>query len=112
MEQIFGNLIGNAAKFLEAERQSTIEIGAVKHTDYWEFYVRDNGKGIAESDVPHVFDLFKRFGSHNIQGDGMGLSYVQTLIRRLGGRVQCQSVLGQGSVFTFSLPIDAASLGE
>lgn len=105
LEQIFGNLIGNAAKYLQAERQSTIEIGVTKLEDCWEFFIQDNGRGIAKEDIPHVFDLFKRFGTQNIQGDGMGLTYVQALVRSLNGRIECQSTLAVGTRFSFSLPI-------
>ncbi len=108
LEQIFGNLIGNAVKYIEPERKATIEIWAEQQPDYWLFHVKDNGKGIAANDIPHIFDLFKRVGDQHVPGDGMGLTYVQTLIRRLGGRIQCDSVLGTGSTFSFSLPNTAA----
>jgi PAS domain S-box-containing protein len=106
IEQIFGNLIGNAAKYLEPTRKGEIEIWAEQIQHGWEFYVKDNGKGIATNDIPHVFDLFKRVGNHDVQGEGMGLTYVQSLIRRLNGRIECQSVLGEETTFRFSLPID------
>lgn len=106
IEQIFGNLIGNAAKYLEPTRKGEIEIWAEQIQDGWEFYVKDNGKGIATNDIPHVFDLFKRVGNNDVQGEGMGLTYVQSLIRRLNGRIECQSVLGEETTFRFSLPID------
>jgi len=103
LEQIFGNLLGNAVKFLHADRQGKIEIWAEEEQNYWQFYIRDNGKGIAEKDIPHIFELFKRVGEQQAQGDGMGLTYVQTLVRRLGGKISCESMLGIGTTFKFSL---------
>ena len=105
LEQIFGNLIGNAVKFLQTDRRGQLEIGASKQQASWLFYIRDNGKGIAEADIQHVFELFKRVGDQKTQGEGMGLTYVQTLVRRLGGRIECQSKLGEGTTFSFSLPL-------
>jgi len=103
LEQIFGNLLGNAVKFLQSEGRGKIEIWAEEQQDYWQFYIRDNGKGIAEQDIPHIFELFKRVGEQQAKGDGMGLTYVQTLVRRLGGKISCESTLGIGTTFKFSL---------
>lgn len=105
LEQIFGNLLGNAVKFLQPDRIGKIEIWAEQKSDYWHFFIRDNGRGIAESDIEHVFEIFRRVGSRDIAGEGMGLTYVQTLVRRLGGRIQCSSILGEGTTFSFSVPI-------
>lgn len=105
LEQIFGNLLGNAVKFLEKDRVGEIEIWAEEEKDYWHFFVKDNGCGIAEKDIPHVFEVFRRLGAQDVLGEGMGLTYVQTLVRRLGGRIQCDSVLGEGTTFSFLLPV-------
>ena len=105
LEQIFGNLLGNAVKFLEKDRAGEIEIWAEEEKDYWHFFVKDNGCGIAEKDIPHVFEVFRRLGAQDVLGEGMGLTYVQMLVRRLGGRIQCDSVLGEGTTFSFSLPV-------
>ena len=103
--QIFGNLLGNAVKFLSPERSGEIVIWAEKKADFYHFYIQDNGQGIAEKDIPHIFELFKRVGNQQIQGDGMGLTYVQTLVRRLGGRIHCESILGKSTTFSFTLPV-------
>ncbi len=104
VEQIFGNLLGNAVKFLEPERRGELKIWAEEEQENWQFYIQDNGKGIAEKDLPHIFELFKRVGDQDVQGDGMGLTYVQTLVRRLGGKISCKSTLGMGTTFKFTLP--------
>ena len=51
-----------------------------------------------------MFELFRRSGEQNTQGEGIGLAYVRNLARRLGGNVTMRSVLGEGSTFSISLP--------
>ena len=68
------------------------------------FEVRDNGRGIAEEDMDKVFAPFRRAGPQDVPGEGMGLAYVRALLNRLGGRIQCESKLGAGSTFSFTLP--------
>ena len=67
------------------------------------FAVQDNGRGIAADDIPHVFEPFRRVGRQDVPGEGMGLAYVRTLVRRHGGDITCQSTLGAGTTFTFTL---------
>ena len=57
-----------------------------------------------EKDMPKVFAPFRRAGRQNVPGEGMGLAYVQTLVRRHGGRIGCESEPGGGTTFTFTLP--------
>ncbi|MBF0585137.1 MAG: HAMP domain-containing histidine kinase, partial [Magnetococcales bacterium] len=55
-------------------------------------------------DIDKIFVLFQRVGQQNTRGDGMGLAYVRSWVRRLGGRIQCESTLGAGSCFRVTLP--------
>ncbi len=103
MEQIIGNLLDNAIKYLSPQRKGEISIRKEEHEDKILIHIEDNGRGIAESDLIHVFELFKRVGQQNVMGEGMGLTYVQTLVRRLGGKISCKSSLDKGSRFTFSI---------
>jgi len=103
LEQIVGNLLSNAVKFMQHGQRGKIEIWAEQEKTCWQFYMRDNGQGIAEKDIVHIFELFKRVGEQQTQGDGMGLTYVQTLVRRLGGKISCESTLAKGSLFKFSI---------
>jgi signal transduction histidine kinase len=105
MEQIMGNLLDNALKYLEPGREGAITITADKGVHEVTFHVRDNGRGIAVEDIPKVFDLFRRMGKQDVPGEGMGLAYAKTLVRRLGGRIWCESEPGKGSVFSFTIPI-------
>ena len=106
-EQIFGNLLDNALKYLEPSRPGKIEVTAEQNAGETIFTIRDNGRGIAKEDTQKVFELFRRVGRQDVPGEGMGLTYVKTLVRRLGGRIWCESEPGVGSVFTFAIPAPA-----
>ena len=66
--------------------------------------VRDNGRGIAKEEMDKVFTPFRRAGRQDVPGEGMGLAYVQALVRRHGGRIWCESELDVGTTFSFTLP--------
>jgi signal transduction histidine kinase len=112
LEQVLSNLLSNAVAFLDPDRPGAIEITGERSLDgdgpdgdgETIFRIRDNGRGIAPSDVERVFDPFHRAGSQNVPGEGIGLSFVRTLVRRHGGRVWCESSLGSGTTFIFTLP--------
>jgi signal transduction histidine kinase len=104
MEQVFGNLMDNAVKFLAPGRQGRIEITAETNPDMTVFHIVDNGRGISENEKEKIFEIFRRAGRQDIPGEGVGLAYVKTLIRRHGGRIWCVSEPGLGSTFSFSLP--------
>ena len=103
MERIMGNLLTNAVKYFDPDRPLEIQISAESTEDETRIHVRDNGRGIAESDMDKVFAPFRRAGEQNVPGDGMGLSYVQALVRRHGGRIWCESEPGIGTVFSFTV---------
>lgn len=104
MEQIFGNILANAVIYLVPERPGEIEITAEVDDDETIFCIRDNGRGIAKADMDKVFAPFRRAGKQNVPGEGMGLAYVQTLVRRHGGRIWCDSKEGVGTTFSFCIP--------
>ncbi|MCJ7662837.1 MAG: HAMP domain-containing histidine kinase, partial [Desulfobacterales bacterium] len=103
MEQIMGNILGNAVKYLDSSRLGRIEVTAQANGAETTFRIRDNGRGIAAEDMDKVFAPFRRAGKQDTQGEGMGLAYVQTLLRRHGGRISCESELGKGTTFTFTI---------
>jgi signal transduction histidine kinase len=104
LEQILGNLLDNAVKYLEPGRPGRLEIFSESGAGGTVIHVRDNGRGIAREDQLRIFDIFRRVGRQDVQGEGMGLSYVKTLVCRLHGQIWCHSEPGSGSTFTFSLP--------
>ncbi len=103
IEQIMGNILTNAVLYLQPGRPGRIEVGGSRGPDETTFFVRDNGRGIAPEDMPKVFALFRRAGKQDIKGEGMGLAYVRTLVRRHGGEIRCESQFGVGTTFTFTL---------
>ncbi len=104
LEQIFGNLLDNAIKYLDPARAGIIVISSERNNEEVVYHVQDNGRGIAEDDIPRAFEIFRRIGPQHIPGEGIGLAYVKTLVRTLGGRIWCSSRLGAGSTFSFSIP--------
>jgi signal transduction histidine kinase len=104
IEQILGNILTNAVQYLDPNRPGEIEVKAIESLSETTFQICDNGQGIAEEDMHKVFEPFRRAGRQSVPGEGMGLAYVQTLVRRHGGRIWCQSKLGEGTTFSFVLP--------
>lgn len=103
LAQIFGNLLDNAIKYKDKTRPAKIEITGEKLKDCTRFYVKDHGIGILEKDFPKVFEIFKRIDSVSTPGEGMGLAYIKTLVKRHNGDLDFTSVFGKGSEFFFSI---------
>jgi signal transduction histidine kinase len=113
LEQIFGNLLDNAVKYRSKERPLRVDVRArVEPGDRIRIEISDNGRGIAESDKQRVFELFRRAGPEDQPGEGIGLAYVLTVVRNLGGEISLTSELGKGTTFQMVLPrtLEAASL--
>ena len=104
VEQVFGNLIDNAVKYLEPGRPGKIVVRGRDLGQSVRYEVEDNGRGIDERDYERIFDLFRRSGTQDQQGEGIGLAHVRALVRRLGGTISVKSRLGEGSTFTVTLP--------
>ncbi|MCA9912814.1 MAG: hypothetical protein KC496_05680 [Anaerolineae bacterium] len=105
LQQIAGNLLDNAVKYLDPARPGQVEIWATANEEETIFHVRDNGRGIAEEDHERILQPFRRArNSFGVEGTGMGLAYVQTLVRRLGGRIWFESQPDVGSTFHVALP--------
>lgn len=104
MEQVFSNVVENAVKYLQPDRPGRIVITGRRRGPLCIYEVTDNGRGIAEADLKRVFELFRRAGTQDKPGEGLGLAFVQANVRRLGGTIELSSVYGQGSTFTFTFP--------
>ncbi len=109
LEQVFSNLIENALKYVATSRPPSIRVSGGIMAGLARYEVHDNGRGIAERDRERVFELFRRAGQQDTTGEGIGLAHVRTLLRRLGGTIECASVLGEGSTFIVQLPAVLAS---
>ncbi|MGT2485226.1 MHYT domain-containing protein [Methylobacterium oryzae CBMB20] len=110
VEQVFGNLLDNAVKYLDPQRPGriTVTAKAVSDRDVC-FSVADNGRGIAARDHARVFELFRRSGAQDRPGEGIGLAHVKALVRSFGGRIEIHSELGVGTTFDVTLPRGAAT---
>lgn len=105
VEQILSNLIENAVKYLKPGRPGLIRItGQVKHGRAM-IDIMDNGRGIEKRDHDRIFDLFRRSGVQDQQGEGIGLAHVRALAYRLGGTIGVESEFGEGSTFTLNIPV-------
>lgn len=104
VEQILQNLVENAIKYQSPDRAGEIIIEGSKAVGTVRIDVIDNGRGIAPEDHERIFDLFRRAGTQDQQGEGLGLANVRALAYRLGGTIEVESELDQGSRFRLSLP--------
>ncbi|RYX96200.1 MAG: GHKL domain-containing protein [Bradyrhizobiaceae bacterium] len=104
LEQIFGNLIDNALKYLKTGVPGDIRVKGRAKMGFIVYEVIDNGRGIDPKDHQRIFDLFRRAGTQDKPGQGIGLAHVRALVRRLGGTMSVSSELGNGSTFTVTLP--------
>ena len=105
LEQIFSNLIDNALKYLKPGVPGDISVRGRTKLGFAIFEIADNGRGIDPKDHQRIFDLFRRAGTQDRPGQGIGLAHVRALVRRLGGTMSVQSELNNGSTFTITLPI-------
>jgi signal transduction histidine kinase len=106
LEQIFSNLIDNALKYLKPGVPGNISVRGRTKLGFAIFEISDNGRGIDQKDHQRIFDLFRRAGTQDKPGQGIGLAHVRALVRRLGGTMSVASELHQGSTFTITLPIN------
>jgi signal transduction histidine kinase len=106
LEQIFSNLIDNALKYLKRGVPGDILVRGRTKLGFAIFEISDNGRGIDPKDHQRIFDLFRRAGTQDKPGQGIGLAHVRALVRRLGGTMSVASELNHGSTFTITLPIN------
>ena len=109
VEQMLSNLIENAVKYLKPGRPGRIVLSARSDRDRVLIDIADNGRGIDPRDHDRIFDLFRRSGQQDQPGEGIGLAHVRALAYRLGGLIDCRSVLGEGATFTLALPAGPAA---
>lgn len=110
LQQILVNLIGNAIKFTDrGEVSVSFQNPETKQANSWCIVVRDTGAGIPEERLPDIFEPLRRgsdYATRCHQGAGLGLSIVKNLVTLMNGRVEVESAVGKGSVFTVTLPME------
>jgi hypothetical protein len=105
LQQIFLNLIGNSIKY-NNKTEVEIKISFTEEEQFYNFKIKDNGLGIEEKNQSKIFDIFEivtnenRFGK---KGSGIGLSTVKKLVEGLGGKIQVNSLVGEGTTFGFTI---------
>lgn len=106
-KQILFNLLSNAVKFSKSEG-GVVTVAAKKEGDMAKFSVTDTGIGIREEDMDRLFQTFEQLDSgitKNYGGTGLGLAISKKLVELQGGTIAVESRYGEGSTFTFTLPI-------
>lgn len=110
--QVLNNLVGNAIKYTTAGGRISVDLRSVQvdQAVCAQLSVSDTGMGIDADDVSRIFDRFYRTQQTrarlaNVTGSGLGLSICRAVVEGHGGTIQCESQLGQGSVFTIHLPL-------
>ncbi len=105
LSQVFNNLIGNAIKF--TPNGGRVSVTIKREGSQICIEVADNGIGIPNEAIPHIFEKFQRAhpaGTNNERGSGLGLTIVQQLVELHGGRIEVCSQVGLGSTFRVYLP--------
>lgn len=105
LHQVLTNIIGNSVKFTE---KGSIHISANYDSENVFIKISDSGIGIAEKDLPYIFDEFRQVdgtSSRQYEGTGLGLAIAKKIIQILGAKIEVESKLGIGSAFTISIPI-------
>jgi hypothetical protein len=105
LQQVFANLVDNALKYSRENEPNRISVTGQTRAGKAIYEVTDTGRGIAPHDHQRVFELFRRSGTQDRPGEGIGLAHVRALVRRLGGTMSLKSELGNGSTFTVTLPV-------
>jgi signal transduction histidine kinase/DNA-binding response OmpR family regulator len=104
LRQIILNLLSNALKFTD---KGKVELRSAYVGGYLQVQVQDSGIGIAEEELELIFKPFQQVGAlkYSRQGTGLGLSISRRLAELMGGELRVSSSLGEGSVFSLSLPL-------
>jgi len=104
LQRVVASLLDNALKFSSVDEQVTLSLH--ESSNWVDVCVDDEGVGISEEDIQHVFERFYRSDqSRSTAGNGLGLSYVKSIVRAHGGHVFVRSELGKGSQFRVQLPL-------
>ena len=101
LQQLFQNLVTNAINYND-KAKGVIEIGFEDQNDFWQFYIKDNGKGIDNNYFEKIFKTFQKL-ENNPESTGIGLSIVKKIVDVFGGKIWLESTLGTGTTFYFTL---------
>ncbi len=104
LQMVFNNLISNAIRYHDKHKSNPfLYINAAFDGSEWKIVFQDNGIGIDAAVLPKIFDMFYR-GTKQSDGSGVGLYIVKQALEKIDGRIECESVLGEGTTFSLYLP--------
>ena len=103
VSQLVGNVVGNAIKFTPPN--GSVRLQASRDGGCVVVQVADTGPGIPADEIPHLFDNFWQARSNDHRGVGLGLAIAKGVVEAHGGRIWCESTVGAGSKFFFTLPV-------
>ncbi len=109
LQQVLWNLLANAIQF--TPRHGRVVVRVEREPERFLVSVEDDGIGIPDSELPHVFERFRQVDGSATRGHagmGIGLALARSLVELHGGTIWVTSIVGQGSRFTFSVPIRGA----
>jgi signal transduction histidine kinase len=108
LRQLADNLVGNALKYTRPG--GSVDVSVRRDGSMVELVVADTGIGIAESDLPRIFEPYFRSETaveSGIPGTGLGLGIVRTIVEAHGGTIHIDSALGVGTTVTTRIPAEA-----
>ena len=104
LEHVFGNIIDNALKYLTPDRPGKITLSASTNSTHTLFSIADNGRGIEHHAAKKVFEIFRRGGNAgDVAGAGLGMAFVQAILKRHGGDIWFDSTPNEGTTFHFTI---------
>lgn len=104
IEEVWTNYLSNGLKYGGKPPYLKLDASPDKN-GYIRFWLHDNGRGLTVSEQSRLFVPFTRINQTRVEGHGLGLSIVQRIVEKCGGRVGIESQVGQGSTFYFTLPV-------
>lgn len=108
LRQFMENVLGNAWKYTSREHRARIEFGMTSYQDKDVFFISDNGVGFDMAYTSKLFGTFERLHGMEFDGVGIGLATAHRIIRRHGGEIWGEGVVGEGATFYFTLPVASA----
>ncbi len=105
LRQVFINIIDNAIKYSEENKEQRIDISCDREDDFYVVRVKDNGQGISKKDLPHVKQKFYKT-NYTRRGSGIGLAVADEIIAQMFGELSLDSVFGEGTEVSIKLPTE------
>ena len=108
---VLANLISNAFKYSNHNNNAYIKITATQTQTHMDLSIQDNGTGIDEQYLPHIFDMFFQ-ANEKSEGSGLGLYIVKEALEKIQGKIRVQSECGKGTEFIVTLPLEIREINH